>query len=939
MESFTLSDRHFQSGACEDAHVKCKSVPTGPNRKALILAPTDRAMVLRVRTHQLFRLINGEGCEPVMLGTSKAENNVEKAPRTDTRPTLLSASLEARVPVEEFQIAEDVELIQLCRDKLAKALDKFDAVELELGEGDLVVSFDSPAKAISCAIEMQSIIDAAMIDVPASSQCVLNVGIHHCEDDPSEDWLRGVGLRIGSTLRKLANGDILISAEVYSCIRELSGLRFVDRGSLPVDGEVGHVIAYTVFGTGGGAELIGGLAHALYLLGSKGASWLIPAVIIIALVVLYALNPNFVEDGFGELMDSQRIESIAVLPFDGTNLGAGSEPYGDVIRVRLTKSLMDFEGIVVFSPTTVAAAPDDEDSVTKARKRIEADGMLTGDARSAGSWLLVRGAILRVSDGSELWSRSYYRRVGDIDSIVDEMIADIALALKLRPSEGHGIASLPGGRSKSREIAEADLDEVREELEDALRELQTLSVDESVRVTSLNNLASLYYDSGRDEEALPLYREVIAIRELELGPDHPEVAVSLNNLASVYMASGRYSNAEPLYRRSLEIRLRTLGPHHPRVGNAMNNLASLLHRQGRHIEAEKLYKRALEIRALELELELGPESARLNDRAARLQLAGNYAAAAHRYEEALASEERESGKEHVRTGRLNRNLAVVRSLEGKDAESVSLFTRAISIFSRDLGSSHVRVARANSDLAEVHRKKERLGEAERYHEKALEAFELSLGVDHPEVAKTLGYLVAIFEVQGREEEAETARKRQQAIRESFVGPIFSYVAARTAQGSVIRDRLHDDLSMPQPVYEYQLEINLGELVAEKRGFADGLHNIGLLYIDLGRLDEAEQHITESLEIRQSISDGKHPEVAMSMHSLAKVYVLQERYSEALVRFKEALQIFEAALGQIHPYVARCWSDLAAALEASGHEGEAVYADGRARQAREALLAQ
>lgn len=864
---------------------------------------------------------------------------MEQAPRSDIRPTLLSAALAARVPVDEFKIAEDSELLERCKSQLARILDEFDAIELPLGGGELVVAFESPDMAVRCAVAMQSAIDGVMNDVPTTSQFSLSVGIHHSEEEPADDWASGAGLRAASALRQLGEGDVLISSAVYAAIRGRGGLRFVERGSHAIAGEQDPFVVYSVFGTGGRANLLGGLARALSVLGGQGASRIVPAATVLAAVAYVALNPQILEEGFSGFSDRPPIDSIAVLPFDGTDLGAGSEPYGDVIRVRITRSLMDYEGLVIFSPITSPADLDDGDSMEQARRHVDADGMLTGDARSAGNWLLVRGAILDVSDGSEIWSRSYYRRVGDIDAIVDEMITDIASALNLKVSAEGALAGLAAGGASSNLITDTDLQEVREELEEALRELQSLSVDESVRVTSLNNLASLYYDSGRDEEAIPLYRQVLSAREAMLGPEHPEVAVSLNNLASVYVAAGRYEDAEPLYRRSLEIRLNALGPQHPRVGNAMNNLASLLHRQGRHLEAEKLYKRALEIRALELELELGPESERMNDRAARLQLAGNYAAAARSYEEALATEVKASGEEHVRTGRLQRNLAVARSLEGKDAEAVSLFERVISTFSGGLGSKHVRVARAKSDLGEIHHKKKRLEKAERYHEEALEAFELSLGVDHPEVANTLGYLVAIFELQGREEEAEAARKRQKEIRQSFVGPVFSYVAARTRQGSVIRDRLQDDLTMPQPVHEYQLEIDLGELVAEKRGFAESLHNIALLYIDLGRLDEAEQHIAESLQIRQSISDGKHPEVAMSMHSLAKVYVLQERYSEALVRFKEALQIFEERLGQIHPHVARCWSDLAAAQRASGREGEAVYADGRARQAREALVAQ
>ena len=53
---------------------------------------------------------------------------------------------------------------------------------------------------------------------------------------------------------------------------------------------------------------------------------------------------------------------------------------------------------------------------------------------------------------------------------------------------------------------------------------------------------------------MPSYRLSLAIRESQLGADHPDTAASLNDLAGLYYAQGRYSEAEPLLKRSLAIR-------------------------------------------------------------------------------------------------------------------------------------------------------------------------------------------------------------------------------------------------------------------------------------------------------------------------------------------------------------------------------------------------
>jgi tetratricopeptide (TPR) repeat protein len=114
------------------------------------------------------------------------------------------------------------------------------------------------------------------------------------------------------------------------------------------------------------------------------------------------------------------------------------------------------------------------------------------------------------------------------------------------------------------------------------------------------NLASLYQDLGRYEQAEPLLKRSLAIREKALGPDHRDVAESLNNVASLHQAQGRYAQAEPLLKRSLAICEKALGPDHIYVAQVLHNLSHLLGEQKRFAEADPLYARALDIRAKSL---------------------------------------------------------------------------------------------------------------------------------------------------------------------------------------------------------------------------------------------------------------------------------------------------------------------------------------------------
>jgi hypothetical protein len=56
-----------------------------------------------------------------------------------------------------------------------------------------------------------------------------------------------------------------------------------------------------------------------------------------------------------------------------------------------------------------------------------------------------------------------------------------------------------------------------------------------------NNLAVMYMELGQYAEAEPLLTRALAVRGMEFGREHPNVAVNLHNLAIVNMEQARYA--------------------------------------------------------------------------------------------------------------------------------------------------------------------------------------------------------------------------------------------------------------------------------------------------------------------------------------------------------------------------------------------------------------
>ncbi|KWT75279.1 tetratricopeptide repeat protein [Candidatus Magnetominusculus xianensis] len=205
----------------------------------------------------------------------------------------------------------------------------------------------------------------------------------------------------------------------------------------------------------------------------------------------------------------------------------------------------------------------------------------------------------------------------------------------------------------------------------------------------LNHIGFYLNETGRYEQAEPMYKRSLEIREQVLGKDHFGTATGLNNLAGLYDAQGRYKEAEPMYQRSLEIREQVLGKDHPATAESLNNLAGLYREQGRYEEAEQMYKRSLGIREQVLGKDHPDTATSLNN------LAGLYRAQGGRYEEAeqmykrsLGIREQVLGKDHPDTATSLNNLAGLYYAQGMYEEAEPLMKRAIGIREKVLGASH-----------------------------------------------------------------------------------------------------------------------------------------------------------------------------------------------------------------------------------------------------------
>jgi len=95
-----------------------------------------------------------------------------------------------------------------------------------------------------------------------------------------------------------------------------------------------------------------------------------------------------------------------------------------------------------------------------------------------------------------------------------------------------------------------------------------------------------------------------------------------------------------------------------------------------------------------------------------------------------------------------------------------------------------------------------------------------------------------------------------------------------------------------------------------RNTAKSLNNLGEVYRNLGRFDEAEPLYHQALAIDEQTIGPEHPDTAIDLNNLATLYYNQGRYDEAEPLYRRALAIYEKVRGPGHPETAANLNNLA-----------------------------
>lgn len=361
-------------------------------------------------------------------------------------------------------------------------------------------------------------------------------------------------------------------------------------------------------------------------------------------------------------------------------------------------------------------------------------------------------------------------------------------------------------------------------------------------------------DEGKFAEALPLAKELLALREKQHGPDDLATMKAVLQLAWLHDDAGEPDAALPLFQRAVATLERTRGAVDEEVATARNGLGALHHSQGRLLEARAEWLRVLAI----TEKAPGLESF------AAVRVLGNLAALHYDlddpaqsdayYRRALTTAEKILGPEH-------RATLMVLGNYGNFLFSIGDFSRAEEYLRDSLarrrkvvGEEHPMVAEAVFNLASNALLAKRYPEAEKGFRASLVLMEKTAGADSPRTARVLSALAEVLS-HDRSDEAAALAARALEIQEKKRGPNHRDVAEALRDAAAVELRRAGGAKEPARVeaqLRRALEIYEGQMGSANRNTVGALDKLAIALHRAGKKDEAREMARRALRGKEAI---------------------------------------------------------------------------------------
>ena len=316
---------------------------------------------------------------------------------------------------------------------------------------------------------------------------------------------------------------------------------------------------------------------------------------------------------------------------------------------------------------------------------------------------------------------------------------------------------------------ENNTDSRRQDTLDLIEQFHAISVqdysrslldEEQVRC-SLEDAFAFADDLQITYETLTLQKVVETLQD-RLGSDHPDVLIAHDNLAGVFGAAGRFDDAVRLYKQVVASRSRIQGDTHPDTLKSRNNLACIYREAGKLAEAMAEHKFILAACIIALDIDDPQTLASRNNLAEVYWLAGNLPKAKSMFKQVEADSTRVLGTDDSQTLIARNNLAGVYGDSGEYTRAIELFEQVIADRSRIHGDTHPETLKSRNNLACMYQKAGEAAKALAEQKLILTACTQTLGKDHPQTIAARNNLANAYRLAGNLPKAKSIFEQVEA---------------------------------------------------------------------------------------------------------------------------------------------------------------------------------
>jgi TolB-like protein/Flp pilus assembly protein TadD len=167
----------------------------------------------------------------------------------------------------------------------------------------------------------------------------------------------------------------------------------------------------------------------------------------------------FVWQGVGQKADQTAgssaapAPSVAVLPFADMSPRHDQEYFADGVAEEIRNALAKVEGLKVIGRTSSFSFKGRSDDLETIGRKLGVANVLEGSLRKDGDDIRITAQLIRVADGSQLWSESYDRKHSAILKVQDEIGRAVVdtLKVKLLPGTKDPQVARPGMNTAAHE--------------------------------------------------------------------------------------------------------------------------------------------------------------------------------------------------------------------------------------------------------------------------------------------------------------------------------------------------------------------------------------------------------------------------------------------------------------------------------------------------------